>query len=56
MKEVKEKIGEECPYPYCTMCGEEDNLSYLTQYACGDHYECNECGHEICFSNKPNNP
>ncbi|HYH14949.1 MAG TPA: hypothetical protein VD794_07010 [Flavisolibacter sp.] len=36
--------------PYCTNCG-GDNLAYIEQYACGEHWECKDCKHEICYNN-----
>lgn len=32
----------------CDECSNED-LIYLEQYACGEHYKCKDCGKEICF-------
>lgn len=39
-------------YPYCNQCGEDWNLAYLEQYACGEHYQCMECGHEVCHTHR----
>lgn len=33
---------------YCPDCGSE-NLAYLEQYACGEHWKCKDCGKEICI-------
>lgn len=34
---------------YCTDC-ESENLEYLDQFACGEHWRCLECGHENCIA------
>src|SRR5690554_6424801 len=29
---------------YCTDCGEDENISFVAQYASGDYWKCNSCG------------
>lgn len=33
--------------PYCSDCGNEDDLEHLATYANGDNYRCSECGNEF---------